>query len=118
MLLHSQKIDAEAYVEYDTENDHHLLIEVPVELTDRILIEDIFEYILPTGVTYTFINVATHGRNEVKTTSAVQDNVDIEVMSDMQLSQVSNFDNLDPNDYENRSATSTGKVFSVDLGGE
>ena len=94
---------------------HHLIIEVPTELTDRILLEDLFEYILPAGVIYTFLNVSTSGKNEFEIEITQEDDVNIEEMSDRQLSQVSNYDNLDPNDYNNRSATSTGKVFSVDL---
>jgi len=58
-LLNSQNIDSDFEVidVYD-ENKNKLYmynIYIPIELDDRILLEDLFEYILPVGYTYNFI---------------------------------------------------------------
>lgn len=118
VLLHSQKIDAKinnSNIYADGLDKCHLIIEVPAELTDRILIEDLFEYILPTGMTYSFLNVEVSSKQEVESTTKYTDVLeDVEKKYNYQLSQVSNENNLGM-DETNRSAVTTGKVLSVEI---
>lgn len=118
VLLLSQKIKTDITIEFDDRdaNDYnHLLIKVPVELKDRVLIDDIFEYILPAGMTYTLINVSEEGKGTKNQEFKVEGDVELHEMPDYKLSQVSNFDNLGEDNYEDRSTVSTGKVFSAPL---
>ena len=118
VLLLSQKIKTDITIEFDDRdaNDYnHLLIKVPVELKDRVLIDDIFEYILPAGMTYTLINVSEEGKGTKNQEFKVEDEVELHEMPNYKLSQVSNFDNLGEDNYDDRSTVSTGKVFSAPL---
>lgn len=56
LMLHAHNIDKVANVEQDKEDRYMLNIYIPVELDDVSILEDIFEYILPCGFTYNFIN--------------------------------------------------------------
>ena len=53
-LLNSQKIEDTPYITLDNET-YTITLYVPEALEDIILVEDLFEYILPTGWTYTII---------------------------------------------------------------
>lgn len=61
LLMNSQKIAKEELIDFigstSFNEDFVLDIKVPSQLKDLILLEDIFEYILPTGVLYTITKV-------------------------------------------------------------
>lgn len=60
LLMNSQKIkmnllDDEDFVTFDDISDNYTLsIKLPSQMTDTILLEDLFDYILPAGVLYRF----------------------------------------------------------------
>ena len=54
LMLHAHNINKIASVEQ--ESDFNFNIYIPQELEDITILEDIFEYILPCGFTYNFIN--------------------------------------------------------------
>ena len=55
LLLTSQGIDDIFIIQRDDDDPYNLILRVPEKLTDLILLEDLFEYILPAGVTYTIV---------------------------------------------------------------
>ena len=55
VLLNAQQIDKEARVVIDKDDLTNILIYLPIETTDIVLLEDLFDYILPCGFTYSFI---------------------------------------------------------------
>lgn len=55
VLLNSQGIDVEAIVDYSGNPDYLVSIYIPSTLTDIILLEDLFDYILPAGFNYEFV---------------------------------------------------------------
>lgn len=55
VLLNSQGIDVEAIVDYIGYPDYLVSISIPSTLTDIILLEDLFDYILPAGFNYEFV---------------------------------------------------------------
>lgn len=74
-LLNAQQIDKEARVEADKHDSYNILIYLPIEVKDIVLLEDLFDYILPCGFTYSFIfseftdsynAVSLHASNDVK----------------------------------------------------
>lgn len=58
LLLNAHHIDEFYDVEIDRDDSHNFIIYIPKELYDTTLLEDIFDYILPSGFTYKFINAA------------------------------------------------------------
>lgn len=55
LLLTSQGIDDVFIIQEDENDPYNFILRVPEKLTDTILLEDLFEYILPAGVTYTLL---------------------------------------------------------------
>lgn len=59
LLLNAQHIESKFYVDDVTDasnkKQHSLDIYIPKELSDTILLDDLFDYILPAGYTYRFI---------------------------------------------------------------
>lgn len=72
-LMNAQNIDGEPFVEVDNQNNK-LDIYVPYGLEDLILLEDLFDYILPAGFDYRFIYGA-EGKNTLKQTTAVNSSI-------------------------------------------
>lgn len=80
LLMNSQKIkmtslDEEDFVGIGQENEEDrfmLNIKIPSQMTDTILLEDIFDYILPAGVLYKFNRITTQPKNKstIKTPSS------------------------------------------------
>ena len=54
-LLNAQQIKKRAQLERDESDRYHFIINLPYEITDLVLLEDIFDYILPAGFTYSFV---------------------------------------------------------------
>lgn len=73
-LLNAQHIESKFYVNdlYNENNvkEHSLEIYIPSDLDDLVLLEDLFDYILPAGYTYRFI-YSVFPDTELKTSSYV-----------------------------------------------
>ena len=69
LLMNSQKIkmdllDDEDFVTFDDTSDKYTLsIKLPSQMTDTILLEDLFDYILPAGVLYRFNRIVPQPKN-------------------------------------------------------
>lgn len=120
ILMRTQNINEEIDIDVDEVDKHKYIIYVPKTLDDIILLEDLFEYILPTGVTYSF-RIKSSASGDYKTDVEVEDNVETYTMSGHQLGQVggkvTGFDNTDESKYgsnENRSMTYTGTIPGED----
>lgn len=111
ILLHTQNIQQGTTIVYDDVN-LELTIYVPSQIKDIVLLEDVFEYILPAGVTYSIII------GGVSSTSATEhlvetDSVEVYKSYAHTLAQVSGETNSDESQYgtnKNRSMTYTGTV--------
>lgn len=57
VLLNAQEIDKYFFVDIDKEDRRNLLIYLPYELEDIVLLEDVFDYILPSGFTYSIRSI-------------------------------------------------------------
>lgn len=57
LLLNAQQIESSFDIDIDviSGDKHELLIYLPKEIKDTVLLEDVFDYILPSGYTYSFI---------------------------------------------------------------
>ena len=58
-----QKVVWDANLRWDTVKEKNLILEIPDKLSDVILIEDLFDYILPAGVTYSFVRISSEAYN-------------------------------------------------------
>lgn len=58
-------------VETDLKDPYNLLIYIPVTLTDTTLLEDVLDYILPAGMTYTIISELLLETNAIKDNECV-----------------------------------------------
>ena len=100
-------------ISYKVEDKTDLIIILPDILQDTILMEDVFEYILPAGSLYTFISLSKVMKPE-KSQYDFIDNVEIHPMTNSQLGNVSGGEDNE-NDYEhNRGITYTGTVWKED----
>ena len=54
-----QKVVWDVNLRWDTQKEKNLILEIPDKLSDVILIEDLFDYILPAGITYSFIRISS-----------------------------------------------------------
>lgn len=121
ILLYSQKIDYyDKHVIKDPINNTNLLIFLPREMKDIVLLEDIFEYILPTGITYTLI-IGDLSKVEDGNGYTTHDSIKIEKYKDFKLGQISYYDsmitnNISENPNENytkeRSTFYTGMIVT------
>lgn len=108
ILLRAQNIDFDVDIYFDSDDDKLILVEVPMDLTDTALIDDIFDYILPTGILYRYTSV---GDKETLTTYAVtEETQSIEYSKNINLGQISGNNNVDEDDYTNRSMTDTSTM--------
>lgn len=121
ILIHTQNIKEGVYVGINDDDNYQIDIYVPLQLNDIILLEDLFDYILPSGFTYS-IKFGSYDKNDIKTTEAVtDDSVTVYSMNEEQLAQVTiPGENDDENAYGDdvdRSMTYTGVVFNSNEGG-
>jgi len=65
LLMNSQKIETNLLTDADFIfiNDYVLTVNIPEQMTDTILLEDLFDYILPTGMLYKFNRVIPQPKN-------------------------------------------------------
>lgn len=112
ILLNVQNISQSPYVFQDTFDSNKYIIYIPYVLEDIILIKDLFEYLLPAGIIYTF----QYGREsgEYISQSQMEDEPKEYKMYSSQLSNVSrNIDEdntIDEYGDNDRSMTYTGVV--------
>lgn len=111
ILLHTQNIQQGTTIEYDADN-FELTVYVPSQIKDIVLLEDIFEYILPVGVTYSF---KVGGVSHSATTDRLVETDTVAVYPSYAhtIAQVSSSTNSDESQYgtgKNRSMTYTGTV--------
>lgn len=62
LLMTSQKIDMQLLNDADfilIDNNHTIEIKIPSQMTDTILLEDLFDYILPAGMLYKFNRIGS-----------------------------------------------------------
>lgn len=104
-LLRSQSINDSFDISADEDEDYKYVIYVPKQLNDIVLLEDIYEYILPTGWNYTIRTKASGGGSNFYTSKINMDDIiGIETMTGTSLGQVGgHFDVSTPtnivNDY-------------------
>ena len=108
LLLHTQNIDDSFTYDVDVEN-HKFTIYVPSTMTDLVLLEDVFEYIFPTGWVYSFRYKAS-GDVDYSEKYVINMNTTTKNMSCYQLGQVSGDNNIDELSTKNRSMTYTSVV--------
>ena len=73
LMMTAQKIEMittlNKFFDFDEEDRFNLIIYVPDKLSDIILLEDLFDYILPAGMTYSIYKLAegsSYGNTDVK----------------------------------------------------
>lgn len=73
VLLNARGITEDATVIVD-KNSYTIYIFIPKEFTDTILLEDLFDYILPTGYTYQFklVSETSIGETTITTTDRIE----------------------------------------------
>lgn len=120
ILLYTQGITYSPDIYYLTDNTghiidrYHLVIEIPAEIKDVVLLEDLFEYILPVGFTYNFIYVKGDSSRSQETAIEMKDLVSVHQVTAMGSSQISGDDNYSDEDYNNRSQTYSTFVVGED----
>jgi hypothetical protein len=122
VLLYSQQlVTNDVSIEF---SDEHLTVNIPVEVSDTVLLEDLFEYILPVGVTYSIVYTASNKvKSDYGTLVGAYEQVNIYIAEAHSLAQVGNtLDNrnvdgtvvgsvnTDRTNFENRSMIYTGVV--------
>ena len=117
-LMNAQNIGGEPFVDID--NVHYTLdIYVPYGIQDLILLEDLFDYILPAGYDYRFIYGA-EGKNVLKETTSVDTSITTYKVRDGLIGRIvrSNYNDKRPddstNDINNKgvATTYTSKIVS------
>ena len=91
-LLSAQQIDEDFEVRIDKSDDaHNLVITLPISTKDLVLLEDLFDYILPAGFTYTF-KFASFSKEYPGATIETQDARNSKVYTSDKLGGVANKD--------------------------
>ena len=115
LLLHTQNIDESFEIDVDETDKYKYIIYIPKNLTDTILLEDVFDYILPAGSLYSF-RIKSESSSSYTETMPIYTSVDTYKMKDYQLGQVSGSDNSKESEYgddANRSMTYTSTVVGA-----
>ena len=90
-LFHTQNIQSRVRVEVNVPYPSNVMIYIPTILDDIVLLEDVFDYILPTGMTYTFnYGGWSEESSSEEQIGLVSNNVRTYLMSDSYIAQVSN----------------------------
>lgn len=104
ILINSQKIKQKIEWNHNLvldENDNQkIILTIPEQLGDTILIEDLFEYILPAGMLYKFVRVSTDFYNTPIRKSEIHLNID---------------DNLNTTELNKNNASSLFETLEEDL---
>ncbi len=117
VLLNAQQIDKKSKVYPDKEDSKNLIIQVPAEVKDIILLEDLFDYILPCGFTYSFMFTEFEDTYDAVKLATSQDAKVVEYEHTTQLGAIAGPD-AERFDYANPQhdlqQTSTGVVVRPD----
>lgn len=89
-LLNSQHIASEFKI---IQNGSDLMIYLPNNIRDTVLLDDIFDYILPAGITYNFSFGTYALENKLSTEISAQDSVVVKEMQNTNLGTVVNLPN-------------------------
>ena len=90
-LFHTQNIQSRVRVEVNVPYPSNIMIYIPTILDDIVLLEDVFDYILPTGMTYTFnYGGWSEESSSEEQIGLVSNDVRTYLMSDSYIAQVSN----------------------------
>lgn len=90
-LFHTQNIQSRVRVEVNVPYPSNVMIYIPTILDDIVLLEDVFDYILPTGMTYTFnYGGWSEESSSEEQIGLVSNDVRTYLMSDSYIAQVSN----------------------------
>ena len=114
ILLNSQHINSEFDIVPSDNDPYNLEIFLPKEINDLVLLEDLFNYILPVGYTYNF--VYADFSSPIKTMLTSKDAVKFKNFSSNKIGQVARADNsIRPkvsnlDEIENLGLTFTGIV--------
>ena len=93
-LMRSQGIDDTFSIEADPNEDYKYVIYVPQKLNDIVLLEDIYEYILPVGWNYT-IRMLSSGSGTYSESVSMKEDINVQLLQSYQLGQVGGkFNNL------------------------
>ena len=118
ILLNAQRIEKTFSVDFDSEDKYNLLIYITSDVKDLVLLEDVFDYILPCGYTYSFIKTdVLQDINSMKLKTASVEKHENRTVN--QLGQVANYNkNTSRFTYTEQptdlSQTSTGVVVTYD----
>ncbi len=118
ILLNAQRIEKPFSVDFDSEDKYNLLIYITSDVKDLVLLEDVFDYILPCGYTYSFIKTdVLQDINSMKLKTASVEKHENRTVN--QLGQVAKYnENTSRFTYTkqptNLSQTSTGVVVTYD----
>ena len=106
ILLRSQNISYNMDLYYEDEDRHSIIVEIPYDLEDTVLLDDVFDYILPTGTIYKYIRVAKE-TPQITSSIGTSETVEIIRANNFQFGQISGDNNSDDSSYTNRSMTYT-----------
>ena len=81
-----QKVAWEVNLRWDAQKEKNLILEIPDKLSDVVLIEDLFDYILPAGITYSFIRISSEAHDADNKYSEIDLNDDA-VFTDLSAEQ-------------------------------
>ena len=116
LLLRAHNIQDTFNIERDSIDNHHLIVYIPKELPNTVLLEDLFDYILPAGFTYT-IKTATKTNPitvaKVAFESSIKSAKMDSTISDTDIGLIATPDNIGAVTYDNISdSTKTSSVSS------
>lgn len=128
ILLNSQHIKGVSMV-IPNPNTQELLIGIPYETKDRVLLEDLFDYLLPAGWVYTIVNLSSIiDYEDIYYFSEVGDstyNISPKYVNVAQVARIKSVDSLNENitdvsksettTIKNHSMLWSGVVFGVDV---
>lgn len=119
-LLNAQKISSnviEKFYEYDSEKKE-LLIRIPSDMVDLVLLDDILDYILPAGVIYYYQKISKLVDDSITNTSVYIDDGHIESSRAKSTTRIHNIYD-DPNaDDKNLGTLYTGTTIDDIITGE
>lgn len=117
ILLRAQNIVFDVEVDFDNEDKNLILIEIPQELKDIALLDDVFDYILPAGLLYQYVIV--RGKDVYSQEVALEETIQIEKKDNIYLGQVSGEGNsVDEYNANGRSMTYTSTTAENEVNNE
>lgn len=112
LLLNSQKINT-PYVLTFNETTKELSIVLPPEMSDIILLEDLFDYILPAGITITLSTTSTYGNVDTKIN--VNDSLTYNWLSSSETGQIYNSNSPSSDKLQKGSLYETSSIYTATI---